>query len=67
MRHALEGHDTPYPIHALCLDMAHGDPLRAKEIYNEIDEEWFKWYLVWRAETHKAKVPDYIVGMYAKE
>jgi len=67
MRHALEGHDTPYPVWALCLDMAKGDPLRAKEIFETIDEEWFQRTLVWRKETHAAKVPDFVVGMYGKD
>jgi hypothetical protein len=47
--------------------MAKGDPLRAREIFEQVDEEWFQWWLVWRAETRKAKVPDMVVGFYAKE
>jgi len=47
--------------------MAKGDPLRAKEIYNELDEEWFMRWLAWRKETRKAKVPDLVVGMFAKD
>lgn len=47
--------------------MAHGDPLRAKEIYETLDEEWYTYWHVWRAERMKEKIPDTIVGMFQKE
>jgi hypothetical protein len=47
--------------------MASGNPLLAKEIYNQIDAEWFERWAVWKAERRKAKVPDSIVGIYSKE
>jgi len=64
MRWALQGHDTHYPEWAMALDMAHGDPLRAKQIYDNLDELWFNCWLIWRKETRDAKVPDWIVGFY---
>jgi len=47
--------------------MAKGDPLRAKEIFDTVDAEWFERALVWMAERRKAKQPDFIVGMFNKE
>jgi len=47
--------------------MARGDPLRAKEIFDTVDAEWFERAMIWRAETRKAKVPDLVVGMYQKD
>lgn len=44
--------------------MANGDPLRAKEIYQQIDEEWFMRWSVWKTEKAKTKTPDLVVGMY---
>jgi len=51
----------------MCLDMASGNPLLAKEIYQRIDKVWFHRWLVWKAERSNAKVPDFAVGMYSKE
>jgi len=28
--------------------MANGDPLRAREIYEELDEEWYHYWIAWR-------------------
>jgi len=44
--------------------MASGDPLRAKQIYNEIDAEWFYRYITWKSEKIKTRTPDSVVGMY---
>lgn len=55
------------PIWAMCLDMAHGDPLRAKQIMDEVDGVWVDRWLMWRKERAFVGVPDYTVGMYAKE
>jgi hypothetical protein len=47
--------------------MAHGNPLLAKDIFDQIDAEWFDRWLVWTGERRKAKVPDSVVGMFAKD
>jgi hypothetical protein len=47
--------------------MAKGDPLRAKEIFETLDQVWFERWAIWRRETHNAKVPDAIVGFYGKK
>jgi hypothetical protein len=67
MRWALGGASTHYPEWAMALDMAHGDPLRAKEIYESLNEEWTRRWLIWRKETHDAKIPDYMVGFYREK
>jgi hypothetical protein len=66
MRWALGGASTHYPEWAMALDMARGDPLRAKEIFENIDEEWTLRWSVWRDETRKAHIPDFMVGLYNK-
>lgn len=33
----------------MALEMAKGDPLRAKEIYSELDETWFWHWIHWRS------------------
>jgi hypothetical protein len=55
------------PIWALCLDMAHGDPLRAKQIFLEVDSEWVDRWMVWRKERARVGIPDYMIGMYAEK
>jgi hypothetical protein len=68
MRWALTGSSAAhYPEWAICLDMAQGDPLRAKEIYEKLDRRWFMRWAVWIKEKRDAKIPDLVVGMYAKE
>lgn len=62
-----DGNAQPIFIWTNCLDMAHGDPLRAKEIYETLDETWWERWIVWHNEKHKAKIPDSIVGMYSKD
>jgi hypothetical protein len=47
--------------------MANGDPLRAKKIFDALDSEWYYRWLAWKSEKVKAQVPDFIVGMFAKE
>lgn len=34
--------------------MADGDPLRAKELFEELDAEWFNRWVVWKKETNEA-------------
>lgn len=43
----------------ICLDIAGGDPLRAKEIFDQVDAEWWRRTLAYRkahadAAKHKA-------------
>jgi hypothetical protein len=47
--------------------LAHGDPIKAKEIYEQVDQVWFERAIVWKLERQKAKIPDSTVGMFAKE
>jgi predicted transcriptional regulator len=35
--------------------MAHGDPLRAKEIFENLDGEWFFRWIAWRNEKKRGK------------
>lgn len=62
----MEGGATYYPEWAMALDMAHGDPLRAKEIFETLDAEWFNYWLVWMSEKRKTKTPDWVVGVLTK-
>lgn len=62
----MEGGSTYYPEWAMALDMAHGDPLRAKEIFETLDAEWFGYWAVWMSERRKAKIPDWVVGIITK-
>jgi len=55
------------PYWAVALEMAHGDPLRAKEIYTKLDKVWYRRWMIYKSERATAKVPDEIVGMYNKE
>jgi hypothetical protein len=47
--------------------MAGGNPILAKQIFNELDAEWFMRWAIWRKMTREAKIPYSIIGMYNKE
>jgi hypothetical protein len=43
------------PEWAACLEMAGGNPLTAKQIYEELDAEWWYRWHTWRNEIAEAK------------
>lgn len=55
MRRRLEGHETPYPVWAVCLDMADGNPLIARDIFDNLDAEWFFRHQAWTRAHNEAK------------
>jgi hypothetical protein len=57
LRRALDGKGSGAPEWVFCLEMAKGDPLRAREIYNELDAEWWFRWKAWKSElaAHEGK------------
>jgi len=41
------------PEWVVALEMANGDPLRAAEIFERIDETWYMRWMAWREEKNR--------------
>lgn len=51
LRLYLKGIPSSPPIWALCIEAADGDPLRAQEIYNQLDREWWEYWMTYSKEA----------------
>lgn len=43
------------PEWAVCLVMAEGDPLKAREIFESLPETWYAYWLAWKTEVNRAQ------------